>query len=55
MPTAIIGGGPVPKEFIVDRPFAYAIVHKKTGLMIFLGVCSTPPQWVSKLVSQSVR
>ena len=41
-PTAVIGGSNV-KSFVVDRPFVYAIVHKDTGLMVFLGVCSTPP------------
>ena len=31
-----------PMIFNVDRAFVYAIVHKPTGLIVFLGVCSDP-------------
>jgi serpin B len=33
------GGG-----FSADRPFAFAIVHKPTGAILFLGVCNDPSQ-----------
>jgi serpin B len=41
--ATMVLGGPV-KDFVVDRPFVYAIVHNDTGLTTFLGVCSTPPK-----------
>lgn len=47
--VTIIGikAGAMPAQprtrFTVNRPFVYAVVHNDTGLMTFLGVCSTPP------------
>lgn len=32
------GGG----RFLANRPFAYAIIHKPTGAILFLGVCNDP-------------
>ena len=35
---------PNPKDIKIDRPFLYAIVHKQTGTIVFLGVCMDPRQ-----------
>ncbi len=37
---AVAAGGPSPLVF--DRPFLYAIVHNKTGAILFLGICGDP-------------
>ncbi len=31
------------KEVILDRPFAYAIIHNETGLPVFVGTVNTLP------------
>jgi serine protease inhibitor len=35
---------PSPLEVKIDRPFLYAIVHQKTGVIVFLGICNDPTQ-----------
>jgi serpin B len=32
---------PEPKEVILDRPFAFAIVDNNTGLPVFMGIINT--------------
>jgi serine protease inhibitor len=34
----------IPRPMKIDRPFLYAIVHQKTGVIVFLGICNDPTQ-----------
>ncbi|MCP4459974.1 MAG: serpin family protein [Cytophagales bacterium] len=40
--VAVARSMPTPKEFVVDRPFMYAIKHNKTNTILFLGKSSNP-------------
>ncbi|HYC76665.1 MAG TPA: serpin family protein [Planctomycetota bacterium] len=42
--TVAVGkrGGAPKEDFVADRPFLYAVVHKATGAVVFLGRCLRP-------------
>jgi serpin B len=44
MSKGMFEGPPKAKQFIVDRPFAFAIVNDKTGQLLFLGAINDPEQ-----------